>query len=189
MGNHSEDLKSQFLAWQCLVRQRAMRVGDGRPTSGMRPHLSLADGGSYSGQVTVLIIRTDSANDVSQFRHMVRKTHDPADRYSAAVKHLSATYYQKPQEFSDEMTGLFSVEGLLVRALCARGSCILDFSQFGSRYRLPCSVRELSEDTTAFEATYWHNRLFNPRMPADIKVLGFLPDWGEATFEEVRSSV
>ncbi|MED5392711.1 MAG: hypothetical protein VX977_13155, partial [Pseudomonadota bacterium] len=67
--------------------------------------------------------------------------------------------------------------------------CILDFSQFGSRYRLPCSVRELGEDTAAFEATYWHNRLFNPRMPADIKVLGFLPDWGDATFEEVRSSV
>ncbi len=188
MGEPTADLRSQFLAWQCLVRQRAMRVGDGRPTSGMCPHLSLADGGSYSGQVTLLIIRAEAAHDVSQFRHMVQKTHDPADRYKAAIKYLSATYYQKPQEFSDEMTGLFSAEGLLARALCARGSCILEFSQFGSRYRLPCSVRELEENTQAHEATYWHNRLFNSRIPADIKILGFLPDWRDATFEEARSS-
>jgi len=187
MDNQTDELKSQFLAWQCLVRQRAMRVGDGRPTPGMCPHLSLADGGSYSGQVTVLIVRMDAAEDVSQFRHMVQKTHDPADRYKAAIKYLSATYYQKPQEFSDEMTGLFSAEGLLARALCARRSCILDFSQFGSRYRLPCSVRELNEEAGAYEATYWHNRLFNSRMPADIKILGFSPDWREAVFEEVRS--
>jgi len=189
MDKQTVDLKPQFLAWQCLVRQRAMRVGDGRPTTGMCPHLSLADGGSYSGQVTVLIIRTDVAEDVSQFRHMVQKTHDPADRYKAAIKYLSATYYQKPQEFSDEMTGLFSSEGLLARALCARGSCILEFSQFGSRYQLTCSVRELDEESDAFEATYWHNRLFNSRMPADIKILGFLPDWSAAVFEEVRSGV
>ena len=187
MDKQTVDLRPQFLAWQCLVRQRAMRVGDGRPTTGMCPHLSLADGGSYSGQVTVLIIRTDAAEDVSQFKHMVQKTHDPADRYKAAIKYLSATYYQKPQEFSDEMTGLFSFEGLLARALCARGSCILEFSQFGSRYRLPCSVREMDEETDAFEATYWHNRLFNSRMPADVKILGFLPSWHEAVFEEVRS--
>ena len=187
MDEQADDLKSQFLAWQCLVRQRAMRVGDGRPTPGMCPHLSLADGGSYSGQVTVLIIRIDAVEDVSQFRHMVQKTHDPADRYKAAVKYLSATYYQKAQEFSDEMTGLFSSEGLLARALCARGSCILEFGQFGSHYRLPCSVREIDEETDAFEATYWHNRLFNSRMPADVKILGFLPSWHEAVFEEVRS--
>ena len=85
MGEPAADLRSQFLAWQCLVRQRAMRVGDGRPTSGMCPHLSLADGGSYSGQVTLLIIRAEAAHDVSQFRHMVQKTHDPADRYKAAI--------------------------------------------------------------------------------------------------------
>tara|TARA_B100001123_G_scaffold27147_1_gene29169 strand:+ start:1109 stop:1678 length:570 start_codon:yes stop_codon:yes gene_type:complete len=188
MVEKTADLKSQFLAWQCLVRQRAMRVGDGRPTSGMCPHLSLADGGSYSGQVTLLVIRTDAAHDVSQFRHMVQKTHDPADRYKAAIKYLSATYYQKPQEFSDEMTGLFGAESLLSRALSARGSCILEFSQFGSRYRLACSVRDLEEKTEAYQATYWHNRLFNPRMPAEIKILGFLPDWREAAFEEARSS-
>ena len=126
MDKQTVDLKPQFLAWQCLVRQRAMRVGDGRPTTGMCPHLSLADGGSYSGQVTVLIIRTDVAEDVSQFRHMVQKTHDPADRYKAAIKYLSANYYQKPQEFSDEMTGLFSSEGLLARALAPGGPVFLN---------------------------------------------------------------
>jgi hypothetical protein len=47
----------------------------------------------------------------------------------------------------------------------------------------------MDEETDAFEATYWHNRLFNSRMPADVKILGFLPDWNGAVFEEVRSGI
>ena len=28
-----------------------------------------------------------------------------------------------------------------------------------------------------YQATYWHNRLFNPNRPAAVKVLVFTPDW------------
>ncbi|HJP07842.1 MAG: hypothetical protein CL395_08950 [Acidiferrobacteraceae bacterium] len=187
MEGQAEELKKRFLAWQCLLRQRAMRVGGGKPTSGMRPKLSIADGGNYSDPVTVLLLHLDAAPDAAQFRHMALKTHDPADRYSAAVKYLSAAYYQSPQGFSDEMTALFSASGLLAQALRARRSCILEFSQFGSRYKMECAIRELEKGSVPYEATYWHNKLFNSRLPAEIAILGFTPQWSDAVFDETPS--
>jgi hypothetical protein len=184
MNTQADDLKKKFLAWQCLLRQRAMRVGGGKPTSGMQPHLSFADDAHDSGPVIVLLLHMDAVNDAAEFRHMAVKTYDPADRYSAAVKFLSATYYQKSQEFSDEMTALFSAGGLLAKALRVHKSCILDFQQFGSRFKMECSVREIDKDSVLYQATYWHNKLFNPRLPPEITILGFKPQWDQAQFEE-----
>ena len=177
------DLRDNFLGWQCRVRQIAMREDGGRPMPGMRPHLSLTSDGNFSDEITVLLVRRDPVRDASQFRHMVLKTQDPAARYESAVQFLSATYYQRPREFSDELTGLFQPSMLLSRALLARGDCVLDFRQFSASYRLPCAVRRLGEDEPAYQATYWHNRLFNPNMPGNIIVLGFLPDWSKAEAE------
>jgi hypothetical protein len=115
---------------------------------------------------------------------MVRKTHDPADRYKAAIKFLSSTYYQRANEFSDQLTGSFSPNSLLARALRASGACRLDFTQFGSRFKMECRVELLKPDSDSYQATYWHNALFNPRIPPDLTVLGFTPRWDSATLEE-----
>ena len=179
----AKDLRDNFLGWQCRVRQIAMRDGDGRPTTGMRPYLSLKSEGSFSDEITVLLVRRDPDHDASQFRHMVLKTQDPGVRYESALQFLSTTYYQRPQEFSDEMTGLFQSSMMLVRALLARGNCVLDFQQFSASYRLPCAVRRLGKEEPAYQVTYWHNRLFNPNMPGNIIVIGFLPDWSNAEAE------
>jgi hypothetical protein len=65
--------------------------------------------------------------------------------------------------------------------LRADGRCVLRFSQYEQRYDLPCRVRALAEDDPAFQATYWHNSLFNPDLPAGIQILGFQPEWESAT--------
>ena len=116
MKLEADDIRKKFLAWQCLVRQRAMRVGDGRPTDGMRPSVSLVDGQNFSEPVTLLLIHIDPSEDIAQFRHWVQKTHDPSDRYKAAIKFLSSTYYQRANEFSDQLTGSLSPNSVL--ALC-----------------------------------------------------------------------
>lgn len=177
MDLQAETLKQSFLGWQCRLRQIAVREKDGRPTTGMMPQISLQNDGRFSNAITVLIIRRDATNDASQFRHLVLKSHDPADRFASGLEFLSATHYQRPHEFSDEMTGLFQPGDPLVRALLAEQACILEFEQFSAAYTLPCAVRQLNEDESAFQATYWHNRLFNPTMPGNVVVLGFAPDW------------
>ncbi len=99
--------RDHFLGWQCRLRQMAVRQAGGRPTSGMRPEVRLAGADTPLGSITTLIVRKEPREATAQFRHMVRKTQDPAERYDAALESLAAAYYQRPQEFSDELTALF----------------------------------------------------------------------------------
>jgi len=173
-------LRAHFLGWQCRVRQYAVRQGGGRPTDGMRPRAVLTDPEVDLGPVTVLINRREPHEATSQFRHLARKTHDPAERYNGALKLLSAAYYQRPEEFSDELTGLFGAVSEFADHLLAGGRCRLLFEQFSQSYDLPCRLRELPEDHPSYQATYWHNSLFNPNIPGGARVLAFRPDWSEA---------
>ena len=176
-------LRDHFLGWQCRLRQLAMRQGEGRPSAGMRPTVSLHDRPEALGAVTVLILKRDPEEATAQFRHMVRKTHDPAERRDGALKHLQSAYYQRPQEFSDVMTALFGPGSGLARQLTASAACRLDFEQYNQSYRIPCAVHDLTEAQDAYQATYWHNSLFNPNLPAGIQILAFTPDWSRADAE------
>ncbi len=176
-------LRDHFLGWQCRLRQLAVREAGGRPTSGMRPELRLTADGPPLGAITTLILRRAPEQATAQFRHMARKTQDPAERYAAALEMLAAAYYQRPQEFSDRMTALFGPGSEIAGRSLSAGRCLLVFAQYSQGYTLPCTVRALAEDDPAFQGTYWHNALFNPALPGGLRVLGFQPDWARAEAE------
>lgn len=176
-------LRDHFLGWQCRLRQLAVREADGRPTAGMRPELRLGAGAPPLGAITTLIQRRAPGDATAQFRHMVRKTQDPAERRDAGLKMLAAAYYQRSQEFSDQLTALFGPDSPIAEQLLATGHCLLSFEQYSQSYALPCAVRALAEDDPAYQATYWHNALFNPALPGGVRVLGFQPDWALAEAE------
>ncbi|MDH3375938.1 MAG: hypothetical protein OEQ39_03100 [Gammaproteobacteria bacterium] len=174
-------LRNHFLGWQCRVRQYAIRHDAGRPSAGMRPVLTVAGHDpAVSRKITTVLIKQDSVAIAKQFRHMVSKTNDPNDRYHAALKYLAADYYQNPQEFSDRITALFAIDSPFAAAVTAAGICTLNFDHATQRYRLPCGVRALTPNDDAFQTTYWHNRLFNPAMPSDVRILEMTPDWPHA---------
>ncbi|MEM7225200.1 MAG: hypothetical protein AAF495_19635 [Pseudomonadota bacterium] len=176
-------LRDHFLGWQCRVRQLAVRDDEGRPGEGMRPGVVLAGGERPIARITVLVVRRDPEESTAQFRHIVRATKDPAERYKNALKVLSATYYQRARDFSDEITALFGAESALADRLLRDQGCGLAFEQFSQRYRLPCQVRTIGQREPAYQATYWHNSLFNPNLPGDLRILGFKPNWAEAEAE------
>ena len=173
-------VRDHFMGWQCRLRQLAVRQAGGRPTSGMRPHVRLTAAERPLGQITVLIVHRNPAEMTAHFRHIVRRTHDPAQRYHDALKALAAAHYQRHHEFSDEMTALFGAGSSLARRLLDARRCILEFEQYGQGYRLACAVRGLREEDPAFQATYWHNMMFTPAAPPQPTILGFLPDWASA---------
>lgn len=172
--------RHEFLGWQCRIRQLSVRQAGGRPTPGMRPRVSLPPDETNLGHVVVLIRKKASQEVTTQFQHMVRRTRDPAERFESALRFLAAAYYQRPDDFSDEMTALFGPRSALVERLLEVGQCTLDFEQFDQCYRLRCRVKRLAESDAAFQFTYWHNSLFNPAIPGDAQVLGFQPDWSTA---------
>jgi hypothetical protein len=171
-------LRHAFLAWQCRIRQIAVREHGGRPTPGMRPVLEVA--AERVGPITVVLNKRDGGATTTQFRFMVKKTHDPADRYDAALRHLAAGYYQRPDSFSDRVTALFPPEAELPAQISGRTDCVLAFAQFSQSWRLPCSAQLLEPDATEYQATYWHNALFNPHLPGIVRIVAFAPDWARA---------
>ena len=161
------EARQNFLGWQCRIRQIVMREGGGQPSSGLQPRCISIDG-SFLGQVIVLLVRKNANRDASQLRHIFLATQDPFVRYQNAVKYLSAGYYQRPHEFSHEMTALFDASMSLPLALMTIGGCVLEFSQYSATYRFDRSIRALEADEPAYQVTYWHNSLFNQRMPATV---------------------
>ena len=85
------------------------------------------------------------------------------------------------------MTALFLPESRLATVLAELGSCRLDFRQFGLSYRLPSAVREMTPEEPAYRNTLWHNRLFNARLPDDVRILAFKPDWMAALSLLIRA--
>lgn len=149
----------------------------------MRPEVVFAGEERAATRVTVLIVKADPGEATDRFRHFYRRTNDPADRHDAATAYLSAGYYQRPAEFADEMSALFGPGDTTAERLRSDGRCVLRFAQYEQSYVVPCRVRALDDTDPAFQATYWHNILFNPDLPADVRILGFSPQWDGATAE------
>lgn len=171
----NDRLCQSFLGWQCRLRQLAVREDEARPSSGMRPALEVA--GQDAGAITVVLTPIDPTASTDEFRHIVRRTHDPRERYQAALRHLQSSHFQDPTGFDDRLTAVFGAEAELPAMLSGRADCVLAFEQFSQRYRLICSAERLAPEDPAFQATYWHNALFNPSLPAEVQVLRFTPDW------------
>ena len=141
----------------------------------MRPVISV--GNEMLGHITVLIVKQYSQEYTAQFRYMVQKTNDPAERYQSALQMLSSAYYQRAKEFSDEMTALFALNSPTATHLLREGQIHLTFSEYNQSYQLPCAARALRSDSDEYQATFWHNRLFNPSLPGEVLIVGFLPEW------------
>jgi hypothetical protein len=111
------------------------------------------------------------------------RTQDPNERYYKVLQILQAGYFQQPRQFADVLTALFGAGSALAAQLLSREHCMLEFEQYAQGYRVPCTVARLPREHPFYQATYWHNRLFNPQLPAeaDVEILSFTPDWAHAS--------
>ena len=177
----AEALCREFIGWQCRLRQLAARQYGGRPLAGMRPRvLDAAGRNELSPGIIVLIIEAEPENSTELFRYEYLKTQDPNERCDRMVEALQGSYFQEPARFADLMTALFGPRSSLAALLREEQRCILEFEQYSQGYRIPCSIAKLAERSPCYQATYWHNRMFNPKQPAGVEILSFRPDWRHA---------
>ena len=137
-------------------------------------------GDELSPGIVTLIVESEPENSTQLFRYQYLKTHDPNERFDKMLEILQGSYFQEPARFSDLMTALFGPRSTLAALLCAQERCILDFEQYSQGYRIPCTVARLGAGHAFHQATYWHNRMFNPNLPAGVEILSFRPDWPHA---------
>jgi hypothetical protein len=183
IGEAAALLREDFLHWQCRLRQMAMREGGGRPSAGMRPLIFSRDDEQVAGSTVVLLHKAEPDDATAFFRHQVLKTQDPVERWEKATEHMAAGYFQRYRDFDDTLTALFGPASSLVDQMLGHGKVYLDFAELSQRFRLLAKVTELTEHDQLYQATYWHNRMFNPNIPAGVRVVSFAPDWGRSSGE------
>lgn len=170
-------LRKKFLAWQCRTRQMMMRDNGGRPDASVMPDVLLPGAERPMGAIITLLNRTPAHSVIPELVHMARRTHDPVHIRSRAMEFFSATYYQKPDQFSDILTATFPPGSKGAHSIREAGNCRLLFEAYAQTFDLACRVWVLAPHNPLHEATMAHNRLFNPALPSDTVVLGFEPDW------------
>ena len=182
-----QQLRTHFLGWQCRIRQHAVRMEEGRPSQGMQPTVVVDD--EVIASLTVLINKKELAELVTEFSYMYKKTDDPALRRNDLLKVLVAGYFQQLEEFSDRLTALFSPNSEITHKLLENKSVLLNFYQHNQQYKIPCSVQELSSEDPEYQATFWHNSIFNANLPADVRILVFAPDWSATLAEPLPNQL
>ena len=170
-------MRKAFLGWQCRARQAAMRERQGRPDGAAMPAVRVIGSEGTAGQIITVLNRQPQHSVLPEFRQIAKQTMDPAKVREAALRFLSAGYYQNSGRFSDVLTATFAADSLGAARLVKAGRCILEFGAHSHRFNLDCTVLGLDRSHPLHEATRLHNGFFNPALPPDVRILGFEPDW------------
>jgi hypothetical protein len=171
----SEQQYQSFISWQCRLRKMSMRELGGQPTAGISAGVYSVSGGEEQSRMNFLISRKNPQERTDEFRHIVRKSPDSNQWVKNGLLILAELHYHEDKEFDDRLTALFSLDSTLANALTEAGECHLKFTQDSIEHAFDFDVLSLNEDDELFQATYWHNRLFNPTLPGKVRVLGFKP--------------
>ena len=158
-----------------------MRENFGRPDSAIKPTLTLDSDSGPIGNIITVLSRTPSHSKTPEIRHMVQSIFDPSQRRDKAIQFFSEIYYQKFQQFSDTLTAAFPPNSPVSEAICAAKACSLTFESYGQLFDLDCTVSTLTQKNHLFQATWWHNKLFNPHLLPGTIILGFEPNWSRSS--------
>ncbi len=172
---NSAEQYQDFIRWQCRLRKQSMRERGGRPSPGMSAGIHAVGGGEEQARINFLINRRDPASRTAELRHIVRKTHDPSQWIKNGLKILAELHYHETDQFEQQLTALFSDDSSIAYALLKAGQCRLSFTEGSVSHEFEFDVESLSDDDDFFQATYWHNHLFNPALPGRVRILGFKP--------------
>jgi hypothetical protein len=179
-GISNAEMRRQFLAWQCRIRQISARDHGGRPVPGMRPRVLSRSGAVIVDAMTILLVPQNTSDSLAFFKFQVQRTNEPRNAYESGLRYLAEGFYQDPDRFADTMTALFASSSPVARRMLRERECLLSFEQSAQRYTMFCAVRRLAARHPAREVTLWHNRMFNPTLAFDSLVLAFQPDWKSA---------
>jgi hypothetical protein len=186
MGHRNAvDLRSEFIRWQCRVRQYSVRLYDGQPMSAMCPRVDSLRGGMIIGSIITLMVLQDPRESTAYFRFQLQKTNEPEEARGAALRYLAAEYFQIPEMFSDRLTAVFGPKSSIAEQCLRSRQVLLNFVQQPQRFDVPCVARRLTRIDPVRDAAIWQARAFNAHVPIDAEVLSFAPNWKNAVAQQI----
>ena len=170
---------NDFIVWQCSLRQRNFRMFNGKPSEGIKALILDNKSNKEIANLRSVLIEKNSLNTAKMFEFMIKKTHDPEERFSKAVKFFSYDYYNTPNNFDGSFTAAFSYQSNIAKKILKNKKYNVQFFERDTGFNFTVAVSKLNKKDSKWLYTFWHNSFFNPVLNEEIDILYFCPDKSE----------
>ena len=167
---------SNFVVWQCSLRQRNFRMFGGKPSEGTSALLLDSKTNAKIATIRSILIEHNCLNTAKMFKFMIKKTHDPEERFLKAIKFFSSEYYNTPQNFDGSFTATFPFNSDLIKKILKKKKCIVEFFERDTGFYFPVYISKLKKTDSKWMYTFWHNSFFNSELTSNIDILYFSPE-------------
>ena len=166
---------SDFVIWQCSLRQRNFRMFGGKPSEGIIASFSEIRSNKHLADIRSILIENNCENTSKMFEFMHKQTHDPETRFDKAVKFFSSEYYNTPKNFDGSFTATFNYQSSVAKNLIKKKKVNVQFFERQTGFNFIVNISKLKKNDAKWQYTFWHNRFFNHNLNENIEILIFSP--------------
>ena len=166
---------SDFVIWQCSLRQRNFRMFGGKPSDGTIAKLSDIKSNNYLTNIRSILLENNCNDTSKMFKFMHKQTHDPETKFDKAIKFFSSEYYNTPKNFDGSFTATFEYKSSICKELIKEKKVSVEFFERETGFNFSVNINKLKKNDAKWQYTFWHNKFFNPTLNEDIVILNFSP--------------
>jgi len=166
---------SDFVIWQCSLRQRNFRMFSGKPSEGTIANISDIKTNKEICNIRSVLIEKNCLNTAKMFEFMIKQTHEPEIRFDKIVKFLSSEYYNSPENFDGSFTATFEYQSQTFKKLIKKKKLIAEFFERETGFYFQININKLKKTDPKWKYTFWHNSFFNQYLNENIEILYFSP--------------
>ena len=164
---------SDFVVWQCSIRQRNFRMFSGKPSDGTIAKIIDLKTNKEVCDIRSVLIEKNCLNTAKMFKFMIKQTHEPELRFDKAIKFLSSEYYNNPKNFEASFTATFDKNSQIYKKLLKIKKSYVQFFERDSGFLFPVTISKLKKNDSKWQYTFCHNFFFNPALNENIEILYF----------------
>jgi hypothetical protein len=167
---------SEFIIWQCSLRQRNFRMFGGKPSEGTIAIAADNKNNNDLASFRSILIEKECLNTSKMFEFIHKQTHDPETRFDKAIKFFSSEYYNTPKNFDGSFTATFKNNSNIAKNLLKLKNINVQFFERETGFNFTVKVTKLKKANDKWKYTFYHNAFFNVNLTEDIEILNFSPD-------------
>ena len=136
---------SDFVIWQCSLRQRNFRMFGGKPSEGTIASFLEEKSNKNLGDIRSVLLEKNSQNTSKMFEFMHKQTHDPETRFDKAVKFFSSEYFNTPKNFDGSFTATFPYQSSTSKNLLKKKKVSVQFFERETGFNFMVNITKLKK--------------------------------------------
>ena len=172
----NQNLISGFIEWQCILRQRNFRKFSGKPSDGTIATIYDKDSNDEITNLRSVLVEKKPLDSAKMFEFMIKKTHDPEERFLKAVKYFASEYFENSKIFNGSFSATFPNNSKIVKNLLKKRKLNVQFFETRTGFNFNVIVKKLKKNDPIWKFTFYHNYFFNSSLNDNIEILFFKPD-------------